>query len=393
MSQINKCPICQSELIQTLFKRENVPVHQNLLMQDQISAISILRGDLTIAVCEACGFIFNKDFDIAKLHYSDNYDNTQSCSPMFNAYLSHLAQYLVFEKGIQNCRIVEIGCGKGLFLRKLVEMGAGNIGYGFDPSYAGPAIDLEGRLHFEKCYYGPECSRSTADVIICRHVIEHIPNPTDFLSLIKKTLTNSSRAYIFFETPDVEWILRNQVIWDFFYEHCSYFSSSSLMTTFEMSGFKVERVRPVFGEQYLWLESTLIPEKNNPPITIQTNSTSNIAKQFAALEMELEEKWRSRIQELATQGNIALWGAGAKGVTFANLIDPDRQWITCIVDLNPQKQHRYLPGTGHPIISYLDLVKFNIKTAILMNPNYFDENSTLLHDAHLDVRLIDLREL
>src|SRR5437764_687990 len=62
---------------------------------------------------------------------------------------------------------------------------------------------------------------------------------------------------VYFETPDVTWILRNQVIWDFFYEHCSLFAPGSLSTAFAAAGFRVSAVRRVFCDQYLWIEASV----------------------------------------------------------------------------------------------------------------------------------------
>ena len=387
MSQNPICPICGSKLIRQFLSREQVPVHQNLIMSEQESALNINRGDLKLTVCEACGFISNQAFDLSQLSYGENYDNTQTCSSAFESYVLGLVDYLIDEKKVQNCCIVEVGCGKGLFLRKLVENEVwGNTGYGFDPSYVGNEIELEGRLKFKKRYYDSECANIPADVVVCRHVIEHIPDPLILLGNVKQALVNSPQARVFFETPCVEWILRNHVIWDFFYEHCSYFTAQSLTTAFEVSGFQVESVNHIFGGQYLWLEATIPPEK--PAITKNPTSIPMLAHNFAKSEHELIKKWEIKIQKLATKGKVALWGAGAKGVTFANLIDPRRQWIDCIIDLNPNKQGKYIPGTGHPIVSYQAMAERGIKTAILMNPNYYQENLALLVAANLTVDLL-----
>ena len=63
--------------------------------------------------------------------------------------------------------------------------------------------------------------------------------------------------------------------------------------------------------------------------------------------------------------------------------------IDCIVDLNPLKQGHFVPGTGHPIVSHHDLLARGVKSAILMNPNYRDENLDLLRAAKADVCLIE----
>lgn len=358
-------------------------------MKDRRLAQKLNRGSIRLVLCEDCGFIYNQEFEPSKLSYGECYDNSQTYSPFFEEYLDGLVGYLISERNLRNCHIVEVGCGKGWFLRKLVEFeGADNTGHGFDPSYVGPTVDLGGRLRFERDLYGPKYAKVPADVIICRHVIEHVPDPVSFLQTIKQVADNSPHARIFFETPCVEWILRNQVIWDFFYEHCSYFTAGSLTTAFEISNFRVENIQHVFDGQYLWLEAVLASEK--PVVTKRPGSIPALVEQFAESEDALINSLQTKLEELGSKGKVAIWGAGAKGVTFANLVDPGREFITCVVDLNPKKQGYYLPGTGHPIVSYHELLKYGVTTAILMNPNYRDENIALLRNSHLDIDLIDL---
>lgn len=383
-----ECPVCESSRVSGFLRREGVPVHQNLLMRDQKSAVEITRGDLDLAFCGECGFVFNKAFDLSRLDYSESYDNTQSHSPTFDGYLRDLVRYMVSEKGVRGCRIVEVGCGKGSFLRELVVAeGANNSGIGFDPSYEGPTADLDGRLKFERRFYGPELAHIPADIVVCRHVIEHVPEPVELLRAIRQALSGSPHARVFFETPCVEWILRNRVIWDFFYEHCSYFTASSLATAFESSGFAVEDVRHVFGGQYLWLEAKVSDEE--PEASREPGEVPVLAERFSASEGELKKDWRAKVRGMADGGKVALWGAGAKGVTLANLIDAQRELLDCVVDLNPQKQGRYLPGTGHPIIGYEDLAPRGVATAVLMNPNYRDENAALLKKANSNIELVE----
>ena len=76
-------------------------------------------------------------------------------------------------------------------------------------------------------------------------------------------------------------------------------------------------------------------------------------------------------------------------MTFANLIDPSCKWISCIVDINPNKQGNYIPGTGHPIVSHQELEKLEITCAIVMNPNYFEEIESLLRSMNLSIRLLN----
>jgi len=246
------CPVCESNSLSDFLFRGQVPVHQNLLMREQARAVNIPRGDLALVICESCGFIFNRAFEPQKIMYGADYENTQACSPSFNEYLDGLVRHMILERNVRDCHVVEVGCGNGLFLRKLVTYeGANNRGYGFDPSYTGSASELGGRLNFATRYYDSECANVPADVVVCRHVIEHVPRPLRLLRDIKKALAHAPAARIFFETPCAEWILCNQVIWDFFYEHCSYFTAGSLTTAFEGAGFEVKSIERMFAGQYL----------------------------------------------------------------------------------------------------------------------------------------------
>lgn len=152
------CPVCESAQLRPFLQRSQVPVHQNLVVNSQEGARTVTRGELDLVICEDCGFVFNQAFDLSRLSYGEDYDNTQSCSAYFDAYLDGLVQDMVERQGVRNCTIVEVGCGKGHFLKKLVSYpGANNIGYGFDPSYVGPLTDLDGRLQFRTCYYDRLC--------------------------------------------------------------------------------------------------------------------------------------------------------------------------------------------------------------------------------------------
>jgi len=359
-------------------------------MRNQAAAVNIPRGDLDLVVCEECGFIFNRSFDSTRIMYGADYENAQAYSPSFNEYLDGLVEHLIVERAVRDCLVVEVGCGNGLFLRKLLaydDNQAGNSGHGFDPSYSGSESELDGRLRFTTRYYDAECTAIPADVVVCRHVIEHVQRPIGLLQDVKQALANKPGARLFFETPCVEWILRNQVIWDFFYEHCSYFTADSLTTAFQVAGFAVQSVQHVFGGQYLWLEATL--PVTEPAISRRPGTVAAQAREFARAETELRRHWDQKIRALSSQETVALWGAGAKGVTFANLVDRERQWLDCVVDLNPLKQGHFVPGTGHPIVSFQDLTRRGVKSAILMNPNYREENLALLAAANAEVRLIE----
>jgi hypothetical protein len=384
-NRLRNCPVCGAAADHVFLVREGVPVHQNLLMETAAAARAIARGTIELVACTTCGFVFNRAFEEQNLAYGERYENAQDCSPAFAAYAADLAEQILRD-GARGARIVEVGCGKGTFLRRLVDDPAtGNTGLGFDPAYTGPDDACGGRLHFRRAFFDAASSDEPVDVVVCRHVIEHVAAPASMLEAVRAATGAAAHARAYFETPCVNWVLRNGVIWDVFYEHCSYFNARSLRYAFERSGFAVANVRHVFGGQYLWLEAS--PAAHAPAPRPHAGDVRALADAFSAAHDALVEGWREKLSDAAERGKVAVWGAGAKGVTFANLLDPDRAVIDCLIDLNPRKQGMYVPGTGHPIVSYLEAAVRGVRTAVLMNPNYQSENVALLTRARLDIEL------
>lgn len=385
--KITKCPICNSNNLKLFLVRKNIPIQLNVILRDKGSALNFPRGDLELVLCKNCEFIFNRCFDSSIMNYRDNYDNTQCFSNYFDNYLEEIIKYLLNEKKINNNKILEIGCGKGQFLKKLISYTKfNNEGFGLDPTYMGPTNLFEGKLKFEKRYFTEKDTSLNFDILICRHVIEHIPNPKSFICTISQSLSNSKNPILFFETPSVEWILENRVIWDFFYEHCSYFSKNSLINLFEMEGFKIDNISNNFGNQYFWIESS--NKKKKKENFVYNDNTKELIIRYKNSERRLIKKLKKMTEEIAATKTVSIWGAGAKGVTFANLVDPFCNLISSVIDINPNKQGRYLPGTGHQIIDFKDIKKYNIDSVILMNQNYFDEVKTILKQSNINIEIL-----
>ena len=112
-------------------------------------------------------FIFNAIFDQTKMKYGKYYDNSQQHSQLFNEYLTNLANYLIKDKNVCDCKIVEIGCGDGFFLKKLIsDYSLGNSGFGFDPSYSGPKTNNDGRLQFKTDFFDSTSLDFQPDIVI-----------------------------------------------------------------------------------------------------------------------------------------------------------------------------------------------------------------------------------
>ena len=94
--------------------------------------------------------------------------------------------------------------------------------------------------------------------------------------------------------------------------------------------------------------------------------------------------WRERISELANQGqSMVLWGAGMRGVNFLNRF-ADVNRFTHIVDVNEDRQGRYLPVSGYLIESPKILKHIKPARVLITNANYVQEIRAELISMGLD---------
>jgi SAM-dependent methyltransferase len=355
------CPLCQHSEHQRLLARQGVPVLQNAPAATQALARNVPRGDLEIVLCLGCGFIYNAAFDNDRIAYGSHYDNAQHHSALFGAYLEELAILLVERHQLQHGKVIEVGCGSGYFLKLLCAKGA-KEGMGFDISYEGP--EQEGPVQFRRMLYQAG-STSGADLVVCRHVLEHVSEPMGLLQGVRA----ASKSPFFIEVPTIDWILKQRAFWDFFYEHCNYFSLSTLRYALAKAGWQVTAADTVFGGQYLWVEAENALPVDAPPLL---EEIQKIQTEALAMQKQLHA-WQNRLEQLSAQGGVAVWGAAAKGVTLVNLLDPQAQWAQALIDINPRKQGCFCPGTGHPILAPEALNSLPVRHLIITNPNYLPE--------------------
>ncbi|MFX4242248.1 class I SAM-dependent methyltransferase [Aliarcobacter butzleri] len=344
---MSKCKICKSEDLISLYKIDNLPLFQNKVYISLDIAKSQKVVNVDLCQCNSCGFVFNSLFTNDEMEYDETYQNEQNYSKYFVDYLNEIINYLI-ENNFQDKKIVEIGCGKGYFTELLEKKGFKDV-YGFDPAYEGNNPNIT------KDYFGEKYKSINADLVIIRHVLEHIENPYEFLQNIKKASSKNTKILI--EVPDFKWIVENRAFWDIFYEHCNYFDSEFL------SSFFIEtKIKRVFGSQYLLMFASL-DELSKP--YVKHRYPKNI----------FEKSFKNIKEFLLQYTPLVLWGGASKGVTLLNIFDKNRQLIEYCIDINPKKQDKFIATTGHKIFAPEILQNYSeVKCNILIvNQNYYNE--------------------
>lgn len=389
-SEETTCIVCGSTDNAKFIKIPHVPIQCNVLCPTRDIATQIPRGDISLGFCKKCCHIFNTAFRPEKMKYDQDYETSLHFSSRFQEYARGLAKRLIYQYDLHKKEIIEIGCGKGDFLNLLCSMG-GNHGIGFDQSYDPNRTDnaKNKNITFIQDFYSSHYACYNVDFICCRHVLEHIQSPTEFISNIREAIEDRHGINIFFEVPNVEFTLKDLGIWDLIYEHCSYFCKNSLTLLFSSCGFDVWNCIEAFEGQFLNLDAILTSASKEVKTKSQNDNEemANHVETFSHKYNRIINQWKDRLHEFSANGKcVVLWGAGSKGVTFLN-VTPNNL-IEYVIDINPNKQGMYIPGTGQKIVSPEFLSTYKPDAIIVMNPIYRHEIEKMVHDSYISPEFI-----
>ncbi|HEY4343306.1 MAG TPA: class I SAM-dependent methyltransferase [Parvibaculum sp.] len=371
---IEQCPVCGQAATAALDRPLEMPILMNRVYPSAELGRAAAKGPLDFAACGHCGFAWNRAFDPALIVYDEDYENDQAFSASFRAHMEARAADVVNSVPAGDpISYLEVGCGQGRFLEQVVKAAGDRLrsAEGFDPAWRGQDGEGPGGARIHRHYFntGTASLLSHApNVVASRHTIEHVSDPVGFLTAIRQALGPTSTARLWIETPCVSWIIRHRAMQDFFYEHCSLFTAGSLALALRKAGFVSPRVGHVFGGQYLWAEALAAGpvEEDTPDAQPEQQSLEHVREDFV-------RRWQAELTQARQQGPVALWGAGAKGVSFAILTDPENKTIDHVVDINPGKQGFFLPGSGLRVMSPEGSAARHPHTIFVMNPNYLRE--------------------
>jgi SAM-dependent methyltransferase len=368
------CPNCGSVgYCHPFYEVLDVPTNSCLLVEDRARALDFPTGDIVLVVCSGCGFIFNAVWDSERTVYSDQYEETQGFSPTFNTFNRAIAEDLVSSYDIRGKTVLEIGCGKGEFLSLICKLG-GNRGIGYDPSFVPARQGSEQDIRFVREFFTEKTNEISPDLLCCKMTLEHIGQTHRFLRAVR-SVANSGDSIVFFQVPDVDRILKEAAFWDVYYEHCSYFNAASLKQLFTRTGFAVQRIWTGYDGQYLMIVVT--PAEHGSDIALgDADGVAEIIRMsgsFAAAAVRSRAAWLSRLRSWAAAGQrTVLWGSGSKAVAFLTTLGAHDE-IEHVVDINPYRVGKFLPGTGQRIVAPAFLHDYRPDNVIIMNPVYRDE--------------------
>jgi SAM-dependent methyltransferase len=374
------CPICEQAALQDFLTLDNAPLHVGIVWPSKQAAQAAPSGTICLSYCPCCGFVSNRTFDAARMDYAPGYEVSLHHSPVYQAFVAATVQQLTGQYGLRGKTVLEVGCGRGYFLKELCHAG-GNLGIGVDPSLDLTAVEAESApdIRFVRDFYDDRWADVAIDCLACRHVLQHIPNPKAFVQSLVAPNAGRPGTLIYFELPNAAYVLETAAAWNVFYEHCSYLSPDFLRRLFMACNCTVFENGPCFEDgQYMNLFAAvgetaggamhaIAPQQPGQGLAWET--VQRFGDQYTA---RVQDR-RAVLQSLERQGKrIVAWGSGGRGVSFLNNMG-ECGAVEYVVDINPERQHKYIPGSGQQVIAPVELAQIAPDVIVLTNPTYAAE--------------------
>jgi SAM-dependent methyltransferase len=249
-------------------------------------------------------------------------------------YLDKLVDYIATNAGIEGKNIFEIGCGNGALLAELRKKGAAVLG--LEPGLHSRSSDAADIRIIRDFFPSPQVT-GIFDAIIHYGVMEHVPEPGDFLRSQGEFLAPDGSIII--SVPNCEPFLGTGDISIFIHEHLNYFTPSSVVKTIESAGLRVHDITVFEG------------------VVLATVKKIEAAQHFSAEPLPndvFEEKidaLNAKVKEvfsLYEESEVAVYVPfRAMNALFLAGIRDCR-----LVDDNPQVLGKYLPWFRKPVESF-----------------------------------------
>jgi SAM-dependent methyltransferase len=259
-------------------------------------------------------------------------------------------------------RVVEIASNDGYLLQSLTGRGLDLVGV--EPAANVAAAAIARGVPSLVRFFGADVARELADqsrarLIIANNVLAHVPAINDFLAGLQILLAPGGVATI--EVHHLLSLVRECQFDHIYHEHFQYFSLHAARCAFarhRLAVVDVETIPAEGGSLRLFVQHEADASRGESAAVtaVLAEETANGLRDIALGEIFSERMRQVRLSLLAflvaarqDGKSVAAYGAAAKGNTLLNYCGIHADLIDYVVDRNPHKQGRTLPGSRIPI--------------------------------------------
>ena len=353
---------------------------------------------LKVLVCESCWLVQAESYSRAAELFNDEYAYFSSFSAIWIAHAEHYVRTMVERFNLSTgSHVVEVASNDGYLLQYVKQRGIPCIGIEPTASTAS-AARLKGIETLEEFFCVGLAQElvnqgKQADLIAANNVLAHVPDINDFVRGFALLLKPQGVAT--FEFPHLMQLIEHKQFDTIYHEHFSYLSFSTVDQIFSANGlslFDVEELDTHGGSLRVFAQRT---DTSKHPVSKKVihlldreaaagMNRTDYYQGFQEQANKVKNDFLAFLLEARRQGKaVAAYGAAAKGNTLLNYAGIRPDLLPYVVDKNPNKQGKYLPGIRIPIVNeehlrnnrpdYVVILPWNLKTEIMEQLSYIRE--------------------
>lgn len=364
-----KCRNCSEEISVKLVDLGNAPLSNAYLTE-----VTLRRPEkwfpLRVLICEQCWLVQAEAYSRSAEIFSEDYAYFSSFSTAWLEHASELCAQMKLRLGLNSeSFVVEIGSNDGYLLKNFVREGIRCLGIEPTASTAA-AAKLLGIPTLESFFDAELASKivrehGKAELIVAINVFAHVPHPREFLNGIRELL--SSDGVFVVEFPHLVTMIDACEFDTIYHEHFSYFSFTTVLQMFAESGLRVVDVEELTTHGGSLRIQSVVVENSNIDVSpavgalIQRESDRGIKTiefyaKFESSAVKIKNNFVSFLIDQHTKGELVVgYGAAAKGNTLLNFAGIKPDLLRVVVDRNPAKVGKFLPGSRIPIVAEAEL--------------------------------------
>lgn len=389
-----KCRHCGNELHLSFLDLGNAPPSNAYLTEEALRAPEDWFP-LRILVCESCWLVQTEDHTGRETLFTQDYAYFSSFS---STWLTHAKLYLNqmitrFSLNTNSC-VVEVAANDGYLLQYVKQ--ASIPCYGIEPTTSTASAARGKGLDIIERFFGVELAEELfqsgrqADLMVANNVLAHVPDINDFVCGFARLLKPQGVAT--FEFPHLLCMLRENQFDTAYHEHYSYLSLTAVMHIFNANGlniFDVEQLPTHGGSLRVFSQRTDMGDhKQSAAVQVILKlenqagiSTPALYKEFQNRAVKVKDDLLLFLLEAKRRGlKVGAYGAAAKGNTLLNFAGIRPDLLPYVVDKNPAKQSKYMPGSRIPIVNEAHLkadrpniiliLPWNLREEVMIQLNY-----------------------
>ena len=352
---------------------------------------------LRVLVCESCWLVQTEDFAGFDDMFSAEYAYFSSFSSTMLAHVKQYSQEMTARFGIgANSCVVEVASNDGYLLKNF--KAAGIPCYGVEPTASTAKAAREMGIESIEEFFGKKLANRLvsegrqADLTAANNVLAHVPDINDFVSGF--TLLLKDQGVSTFEFPHLLNLVDKAQFDTIYHEHFSYLSLTAVNTIFKANGlsvFDVEEIATHGGSLRVFAQKASTGKHAvNPRVAAMLAREEALGMKTAAYygqtqadAVKIKRDLLQFLLKAQEEGKtVAAYGAAAKGNTLLNYAGVRDDLVQFVIDLNPAKQNKFMPGSRIPMVG-VDVLNATAPDYMLILPwNLEAEIKAQLADKH-----------